>query len=144
MQKSYRLFTILSIVTALACLAHVLYNAFAPQAMLPAMDLMWICAVSLVALVIDHYAAPNAERCWPLVPVFGLVIFGALPYFAGLLGGLELVKFAVTGAVAFTVLTALYSIAADRLAAGKSSKAAPVVTGLLLFLAVQGCMGMVL
>lgn len=144
MKKSFRLFTILAIVTALACLAHVLYNAFAPQAILPAMDLMWICAVSLVALVIDHYAAPNGDRCWPLVPVFGLVIFAAMPYFAGLLGGMELVKFAVTGAVTFTVLTGLYTIAADRLAAGKSNPAAPVVTGFLLFLAAQGCMGMVL
>lgn len=144
MQKSYRLFTILAVVTALACLGHVLYNAFAPQATLPAMDLMWICAVSLAALVIDHYAAPNGLRCWPLVPVFGLVIFAAMPYCAGLLGGMELVRFAVTGAISFTVLTALYSIAADRLAAGKSNPAAPVVTGFLLFLAVQGCMGMVL
>lgn len=143
MKKSFRLFTILAVVTALACLAHVLYNAFAPQAQLPALDLLWICAVSLVALVIDHYAA-NGERCWPLVPVFGLVIFAAMPYFSGLLGGMTLVKFAVTGAVAFTVLTGLYTIAADRLAAGKSNSAAPVVTGFLLFLAAQGCMGMIL
>lgn len=144
MNKSYRLFTILAVVTALACLGHVLYNAFAPAAQLPALDLMWICALSLLTLVIDHYAAPNAERCWPLVPVFGLVIFAAMPYCAGLLGGMELVKFAVTGAVSFTVLTGLYTIAADRLAAGKSNPVAPVVTGFLLFLAVQGCMGMIL
>lgn len=144
MNKCDRLFTILAVVTALDCLIHVLYNAFAPAAHLPALSLLWICGVSLVALVLDHYLAPGAKRCWPLVPVFGLVIFAVMPYCAGLLGGMALVRFAVTGAVAFTVLTGLYTIAADRLAAGKSNPLAPAVTGFLLFLAVQGCMGMVL
>lgn len=144
MQKSVRLYLFLAAATAVGCLSQILFLTFAPAAILPPLDLMWIIVVSLAALVLEHYTGGTESRCWFLVPVFGALNFALLPWASGLLCGMALLKFAVVGAVAFTVLTGLFALLADRLASGKYNKLAPLLTAFTLFLALQGTMGMLL
>ena len=63
---------------------------------------------------------------------------------AGLLSGEGLLRFALVGCVAATVLAFLFTAICDRLASGSAGKVAPLLSAGVLFLAVQGCAGMFL
>ena len=142
--KTYMLNTLLAAVLGLALLAAVLVRTFLPAWIIPALDIPNMVLVSLVALVLDHYLAPGAKRCYICIPVFSAVTFGLLPYAACFVGALEALKLAGFGAVVFTVVTWLYSSIQDRLSSGPAAKAAPVMSAVGLYLAAQCMMGMFL
>lgn len=142
--KTYTLNTILTAVLGAALLICILVRTFAPRIILPELDIPNLVMISLVALVLDHYLAPNAERCYICIPVFSAITFGLLPFAAAFVGAMDALKLAVAGGVVFTVMTWLFSSAQDRLSTGPAAKAAPVVSAFGLYLAVQGLMGMIL
>ena len=142
--KTYMLNTMLAAVLGLALFAAVLVRTFLPAWIIPALDIPNMVLVSLIALVLDHYLAPGAKRCYICIPVFSAVTFGLLPYAACFVGALEALKLAGFGAVVFTVVTWLYSSIQDRLSSGPDAKAAPVISAAGLYLAAQCMMGMFL
>lgn len=142
--KTYNLNTILAAVLGAALLICILVRTFAPRIILPELDIPNLVLISLVALVLDHYLAPNAERCYICIPVFSAITFGLLPFAAAFVGAMDALKLAVAGGVVFTVMTWLFSSVQDRLSTGPAAKAAPVVSAFGLYLAVQGLMGMIL
>ena len=143
-KNTYILNTILAAVLGAALLACVFVRTFAPRIILPELDISNLVLISLVALVLDHYLAPNADRCYICVSVFSAITFGLLPFAAAFVGAMEALKLAVAGGVVFTVMTWLFSSVQDRLSTGPAAKAAPVVSAFGLYLAVQGLMGMIL
>ena len=98
----------------------------------------------MVAVSLENYLAPNADRCYICVSVFSAITFGLLPFAAAFVGAMEALNLAVAGGVVFTVMTWLFSSVQDRLSTGPAAKAAPVVSAFGLYLAVQGLMGMIL
>lgn len=142
--KTYTLNTLLAAVLGVALLAAVLVRTFLPAWIIPELDIPNMVLLSLVALVLDHYLAPGAKRCYICIPVFAAVTFGLLPYAACFVAAAEAVKLAAFGAVVFTAVTWLYSSMQDRLSSGPAAKAAPVVSALGLYLAAQCLMGMFL
>lgn len=143
-KNTYTLNTILAVVLGAALLVCIFVRTFAPRMILPELDIPNLVLISLVALVLDHYLAPNADRCYVCVSVFSAITFGLLPFAAAFVGAMEALKLAVAGGVVFTVLTWLFSSVQDRLSTGPAAKAAPVVSAFGLYLAVQGLMGMIL
>lgn len=141
-KKTYILNSLLIAVTCVALLAMVIVRAFAPQIILPDFGVTNLVLVSLIALVLDHYLAPGAKRCYICIPVFASLTFGLLPWCAGFAAPAEALKLAVLGAVVFTAVTWIYTDMADRLSSGPAAKAAPVVSAFGLYLAVQCLMGM--
>ena len=125
-------------------LIGVLIRTFAPRMILPELDIPNMVLISLVALVADHYLAPGAKRCYICIPVFGAITFGLLPFAACFVGVLEALKLALAGGVIFTAITWLYTTILDRLSSGPVAKAAPVVSALGLYLAVQCFAGILL
>ena len=142
--KTYILNTLLAAVLGAALLACVLVRTFLPRIILPELDIPNMVLISLVALVIDHYAAPGAKRCYICIPLFAAVNFGLLPFAACFVGVLDALKLALAGGVIFTITTWLYSTIQDRLSSGPVAKAAPIVSALGLYLAVQCFAGMIL
>lgn len=142
--KTYTLNTILAAVLGAALLICILVRTFAPRMILPELDIPNLVLISLVALVLDHYLAPNGERCYICIPVFSAITFGLLPFAAAFVGAMDALRLAVAGGVVFTVMTWLFSSVQDRLSTGPAAKAAPVVSAFGLYLAVQGLMGMIL
>lgn len=142
--KTYTLNTILAAVLGAALLICILVRTFAPRIILPELDIPNLVLISLVALVLDHYLAPNGERCYICIPVFSAITFGLLPFAAAFVGAMDALRLAVAGGVVFTVMTWLFSSVQDRLSTGPAAKAAPVVSAFGLYLAVQGLMGMIL
>ena len=140
--KSYILNTVLAGVVGAALLIAVLVRTFAPMIIIPALDIPNMVALSLAALVIDHYVDRGAKRCWICVAVFSAVTFALLPFAAGFVVMSYALKLGLFGGVVFTVTTLLFDSVSDRLSSGPSCKAAPVLSAVGLYLASQCFMGM--
>ena len=126
--KAYMINTILAVVVGIAMLAAVLMRTFLPQFIIPKVNIPNLVLISLAALLVDHYLAPNADRCYVCIPVFSAITFGLLPFAACVVGGAEAIELAVAGGVIFTVTTWLFSSVQDRLSSGPAAKAAPFMS----------------
>ncbi len=139
--KTYTLNTLLAGVFGLELLVMVLLRAFAPNVILPEFDLIHLVTVSLAALVLDHYLAPEAKRCYICIPVFSAITFGLLPLAAQIVALESGLLLAVKGCAVFTATTWVYTSIQDRLSSGPSAKLAPVLSAIGLWLAVQAFAG---
>lgn len=136
-KNQYFLNTALAVVLGLACVIAVLVRTFAPAALIPGLDIPNMVALSLIALLLDHYLAKDAKRCYICIPVFAVLTFGLLPLCAGFASVLNAVKLAILGGVVFTATTWIYTSLQDRLSTGPMAKLAPLFSALGLYLAVQ-------
>ena len=135
--NKYFLNTALAAVVGLALIGCVLLRTFIPAIILPQLSISNMVLLSLVALLLDHYCAKGAKRCWWCISVFSLLTFGVLPYAASLVGVPEALKLAVVGCAVFTATTWLFSSIQSRIASGPVAKAAPILSALGLYLASQ-------
>ena len=139
--KTYTLSTVLiAVLTAVLAVMAVL-RAFSPQIILPIFDIPTVTAISLVALVLDHYLARDAKRCWICIPVFAALSFGILPFAAGMVALSSTLGLALTGAAIFTVCTFVFTSVQDRLSSGPAARLAPIMSALGIWLAVQAFAG---
>ena len=143
-KNTYALNTILAALLGAILLVCVFVRTFAPRIILPELDIPNLVLISLVALVLDHYLAPAADRCYICIPMFSAITFGLLPYAAAFVTGGEALELALAGGIVFTLMTWLFSSIQDRLSTGPAAKAAPVVSAFGLYLAIQGLMGVIL
>lgn len=141
--KMYTLSAVLTAVLAVLLLAMVLIRAFAPHIILPIFDIPTITAISLAALVLDHYLAPNAKRCYICIPVFAFLSFCILPWAAMLVPMVDLdaLWLGLTGALVFTLCTFAFTSIQDRLSSGPAARLAPVMSAIGIWLAVQAFAG---
>ena len=139
--KTYTLSTVLTAVLAAVLAAMVLIRTFAPQIILPIFDIPTLTAISLAALVLDHYLAPGAKRCYICIALFALASFAALPLAAGLVALKNVLGLAVSGAVIFTLCTFVFTSIQDRLSSGPAAKIAPIMSAFGIWLAVQAFAG---
>ena len=135
--NKYFLSTALAIVVGVALVTCVLLRTFVPAIVLPQLSVPNMVLLSLIALLLDHYLAKGAKRCWWCIPVFALLTFGVLPYAASFVSVLEAVKLAAIGCVTFTAITWLFTSIQNRLASGPVAKFAPILSALGLYLACQ-------
>jgi len=142
--KTYILNTILIGVLAVTALIGSLVRTFAPIIIIPALNVPNMVVLSLAALLLDHYIAPGAKRCYICIPVFSALAFGLLPWAASFVAPMEAVKLALVGGVTFTVTTWLFSSIQERLSTGPAAKAAPFMSALGLWLAAQALTGIIL
>ena len=143
-KKTYTLNTLLAVVLGAALLVCVLVRTFLPNFIIPELDIPNMVLISLAALVLDHYLAPGAKRCYICIPVFSAITFGLLPFAACFVGGMEALKLGIYGGIVFTATTWVYSSIQDRLSSGPAAKAAPLMSAFGVYLAIQALMGMFL
>ena len=139
--KTYTLNTVLTAVLAAVLLVMVLVRAFAPNIILPVFDIPTLTAISLMALVLDHYLAPGAKRCYICIPVFAALSFGILPLAAKLVAPVDALGLAASGAVIFTAAAWVFTDIQDRLSSGPAARLAPVMSAIGIWLAVQAFAG---
>lgn len=136
-EKHYLLNTLLAAVLGLALAVCVLLRTFMPTVILPKLDIPAMVLVSLAALVLNHYMAPNTGRRLICSAVLAAVTFGLLPWCAGFVTGAEALKLGLFGGIVFAVIAALFGSIQDRLSTGPAAKLAPVLSALGLYLAAQ-------
>ena len=139
--KTYTLSTVLIAVLTAVLAVMAALRAFVPQIILPIFDIPTLTAISLTALVLDHYLAPNAKRCYICIPLFAALSFGVLPFAVGMVAGKYILGLAISGAVVFTLCTFVFSSIQDRLSSGPAARLAPIMSALGIWLAVQAFAG---
>ena len=142
--NQYMLTTILTAVLGVILLVIVVGRTLFPVMILPEADIPNLVLISLIALVLDHYLAPGAKRCYICIPVFSAVVFGLLPFVSAYATLGEAVKLAIAGGSVFTATTWVFTAIQERLSSGPAAKAAPVFSALGLYLAAQCFSGMIL
>jgi len=143
-QKKYVLNILLAVVTGLFLLGTVIARTFFPAIILPEANIPNLVLISLVALVLDHYLAPDAPRCYICIPVFSAITFGLFSFVSAyaMLG--EAVKLAIAGGIVFTATTWVYSAIQERLSSGPAAKASAFFSAVSLYMAVQCFVGIIL
>ena len=142
--KTYFLSSMLAVVLGAALAVAVIIRTVSPAVIIPALDIPNMVLLSLTALLLDHYLAPGAKRCYICVPLFAALSFGLLPYAAAFTTPVESLKLAVVGGCVFTATTWLFTSMLDRISSGPKAKAAPIVSALGLWLAVQAFTAIIL
>ena len=142
--NKYLLNTILAIVVFAACAAALIVRVLIPAAVIPPLNIPNMVALSVVALLIEHFLTKGNPRCYICIPVFGAITFGILPLMAGFACQHDFWKFGLVGGAVFTATTFLFTSAQDRLLTGPKAKAAALITGLGIILASQCFAGIVL
>ena len=112
-----------------------------PQLILMQFDIVSITGISLIALVLDHYLAKGAKRCYICIPVFAALSFGILPFAAGMVALKDILGLAASGAVIFTLCTFAFTSIQDRLSSGPAARLAPIMSAFGIWLAVQAFAG---
>ena len=139
--KTYLLNTLLAAVLGIYLLVCLFVRAFFPAVILPKVNIPNLVLLSLIALVLDHYLAPDAKRCYICIPIFAALSFGILPAAAGMVALKYALGLALTGCVIFTLCTFVFTSIQDRLSSGPAARLAPVMSALGIWLAVQAFAG---
>lgn len=142
-KNTYTLNTLLAAVLGAVLLTAVLVRTFLPRVILPHLDAPNMVLISLIVLVADHYLAPGADRCYICIPAFSAIAFGLLPFAACFVGAVDALKLGLLGGIVFTATTWLFSSMTDRISTGPAAKAAPIVSAIGLYLAIQCLMGII-
>ena len=142
--KTYLLNTLLAAVVGLYLLVAIVVRTFAPQIILPKVNIPNLVLISLVALVLDHYLIPDAKRCYICIPVFSAITFGLFSFVSAYATLGEAVKLAIAGGIVFTATTWVYSAIQERLSSGPAAKASAFFSAVSLYMAAQCFMGLIL
>ena len=143
-KNTYTLNTVLAIVLGAVMLAFVLVRTFAPRVILFELDIPNLVLISLAALLVDHYLAPEADRCYVCIPLFSAITFGLLPFAACVVTGAQAVELGVAGGAVFTVTTWLFTSVQDRLSSGPAARVSALFSAVSLYMAAQCLAGVIL
>ena len=142
--NKYMLNTLLTVVLGLIMLVIVVGRTLFPLMIQPEADIPNLVLISLIALVLDHYLAPGAKRCYICIPVFAALVFGLLPFVSAYATLGEAVKLAIAGGVVFTATTWVFTAIQERLSSGPAAKASAFFSAVSLYMAVQCFVGIFL
>lgn len=131
-------------VMALALLVCRVIRTFGPMWVLPQLDIPNIALLSLVALLLTHYLGKAQVQLDVWSALMALVTFAALPFAAGFAALTAVPKLALVGCVTYLAMAWLFGQMQERLSSGPAAKAAPVLSALGLYLAVQCFSGIIL
>ena len=143
-KNQYFLSTVLAVVVFVACAIATLVRVWLPAAIIPELNIPNMVALSVIALLLEHFLTGGNPRCYICIPVFGALTFGILPLMAGFACQHDFWKFGLVGGVVFTATTFLFTSAQDRLLTGPKAKVAIVVTAVGIWLASQCFTGIIL
>lgn len=143
-KNQYFLNAVLAAVVFVACVICILIRVWQPAAVLPVLNIPAMVALSVIALLLEHFLTKGNPRCYICIPVFGALTFGILPLMAGFACQHTFWKFGLVGGVVFTITTFLFTSAQDRLLTGPKAKAAMIITAIGIWLASQCFAGIIL
>ena len=132
--------TLLAVVLGIGLLVGMVWRTCMPNVVLPALDVISIVGITLIALVLEYYFVGKVKRSWVPQIVMAAVTFGGLGMAAGVKG--VGVNTFLVGAVAFAVLTYAFDSMVSRLEITTDKKCAIIPTAFVLYLACQCFMGM--
>ena len=143
-EKKYILNTFLAIVLGAILLSCTLVRTFFPVVILPQANIPNLVLISLITLVLDHYLAPGAARCYICIPVFAALCFGVFPFLSAYATLGEALKLALSGGIVFTATTWVFTAIQERLSSSPAAKASALFSAVSLYMAAQCFVGIFL
>ena len=128
--------TILSVLLGLALLMVVCLQTLLPRLILPRPDIPTVVLVCALALLAEHYLAPEAQHNPLLLALLGAAHFGALPLCAAFVPWQQGLELAAVGALALPLCAAAF-----RTACRSEGALRPWVMVVGLYLAAQALRG---
>ena len=135
--------TSLAAVLGVVLLASIVAKTMCPQLILPQINIPYVAAISLVALVITSFVKTE-EGCIYCEMALAALTFGLLPLAAGMLNGAIVVKFALCGGIVFGVLDLIVNAMTKRIEVAGICKCAVIPSAFVLYLACQSFAGILL
>lgn len=127
--------SVLAAVLGVVLLVSVLVKTNCPHFILPEINIPYMAAVSLTALVLTHFVRTE-EGCPVCQAVLAAVTFAVLPFAAGLATA-AVWKLALCGGIVFAVLNAAFSGMVKRMELADTHKCAVIPAAFGLYLACQ-------
>ena len=127
--------SVLAAVLGVVLLVSVLVKTNCPHFILPEMNIPYIAAVSLIALVLTYFVKTE-EGCPICEAVLAAVTFAVLPFSAGLTSA-GVFKLALCGGIVFAVLNAAFNGMTKRMELADTHKCAVIPAAFALYLACQ-------
>ena len=121
-----------------------LVRVWLPTAIIPPLNIPNMVLLSVLALLLEHFVAKRAPRCYWAIALFGALSFGILPLMAGFACIHTFWKLGIIGGIVFTVTTFLFTSATQRLLTGPKARLAVILTAFGIWLASQCFMGILL
>lgn len=134
--------TILAAVLGVVLLVSTIVKTVSPHYILPEINIPYIAAVSLMALVLTHFVKTEND-CPVCQAILAAVTFAVLPAAAGL-ATVAVWKLAVVGGIVFAVLNAMFTAMVTRMELADTCKYAVIPGAFGLFLACQCFAGWIL
>lgn len=128
---------------ALICLIVLIINTFFPDILLPYLSLPLMVLFVAISEILAFYLKLRDDGCIYISAIFGGFTLSLLPFAVGMIETKSLFLFMVVGIVTYAVVDYIYLYMIKRMKSGNSSILAPLVNGLLLFLASQGLQGLI-
>ena len=135
--------TTLAAVLGVMLLASIFAKTMCPQLILPQLNIPYVAAVSLVALVIVSFVKTE-EGCIYCEIALAALTFFVLPMVAGMVSGMAAVKLALVGGVVFGFLDLMVNAMTKRIAMAGICKCAVIPSAFVMYLAFQCFTGIVL
>ena len=134
--------TILAAVLGVALLVSIIVKTVSPHFILPELNIPYLAAVSLVALVLTHFVKTE-EGCPICQAILAAVTFAVLPVAAGFATA-PAWKYAIVGGIVFAVLNAMFTAMVKRMELANTCKCAVIPAAFGLYLACQCFAGWIL
>ena len=134
--------SILAAVLGVVLLVSVLVKTVSPHFILPEMNIPYIAAVTLTALVLTHFVKAE-DGCALCEALLAVVTFSVLPVAAGF-ATVAVWKLAIAGGSVFAVLNAMFTAMVKRMELSSTCKYAVIPAAFGLFLACQCFAGWIL
>ena len=143
MKKNLYFVNILFIIEmGLLGLVSVLLRSFAPAMVLPHLDLPHLVLFSVIPMIFSDYMAPEMKGHSMIHILLGTMTLTALPLCAQWTIGVPVWKFLMISLGAFGMTWVIYQSIGRRMASGVSGRFAPLINGVMLFLASQCFQGL--
>ena len=136
--------TILAVVLGVILLVSIIAKMMCPQLILPQLNIPYVAAISLVALVITSFVKTE-EGCIYCETLLAAVTFAVLPTVAGMVVSMSgILKLALCGGIVFGVLDLMVNAMTKRIAMSGICKCAVIPSAFVLYLACQCFTGILL
>ena len=142
--NKFFLSVVLPLVLLVALGAALLVRVWLPAMVIPPLNIPNMVLLSVIALLMESFIAPNNPRCYWFTALFAVISFGVLPLMAGFACIHDFWKYGLIGGCVFTVVTFLFTSAQRRLKTGPKAPAAMILTGAGIYLAAQCFAGILL
>lgn len=128
----------LALVVGITLICMVLIKSFLPAAGLPKFNIPNLAGISLLSLLLTYYLGEGKMSNLFLNLCFAALIFGLLPWIAGLTSVKEALWLAGIGGVEYTLLSGMFSSMMNRMECTARTRFTPLCTAFVLYLAFQG------